>query len=405
MDPVTIALFFMAGCALLLGGCGAQKEENETFSLEWEPIPEEKIEIDEENDSQANNNMTLKCICSPGNETTLKSTTGYDSQGGILGTEADIEFYTFKECKTSADKLCKPEIEGKVWKCPDQNHTVNENHTVSCETFMFCLYGIGIVYIKEDGQVQGKEFLGNYVIDTVTGARLILNSSMNPQGIPLYSGKTLNGKCQYIPLKGDLRAGYEGINITTDDAFQAGSTYNYIHPLVALERYKNEPDKLAKLGLNHKNVNYNYHGSFSSIYNKFSIADNRIEVAMCQGVLCVDGEPYTSSLAGKYIDVELEDGTVLACIVGDAKGNETGSSSDGIFHHDNSFMELLGTDNKNAKSKGNVNSNKADILHGQDVVGIYVYEEKRLYDEAKGEYTYYFSDYNGDMSIDENGSE
>lgn len=65
MDPVTIALFFMAGCALLLGGCGAQKEENETSSLEWKPISEEKTEIDKENDSQTNNNMTLKCICSP----------------------------------------------------------------------------------------------------------------------------------------------------------------------------------------------------------------------------------------------------------------------------------------------------------------------------------------------------
>ncbi len=106
-------------------------------------------------------------------------------------------------------------------------------------------------------------------------------------------------------------------------------------------------------------------------------------------------------MAGKYIDVELGDGTILACIVGDAKGDESGSSSDNIFHYDDSFMELMGIDNDNAKMQGSENADKADILHGEDVIGIYVYEEKRLYDTNNGEYTYYFSDYYGDMNANE----
>lgn len=401
MDPVTIGILITIGCGLFLAGCTAQEEENNENSSIWEPIPEDKIEehlgVDED-DSPANNNMILKCTCSEGNMTNLKATSGYSAQGGIMGTDVDIEFKSFIRCDTSIDHVCKPEIEGNTWKCADESHTSNSQHQVTCDAFMFCRYGVGIVYITDAGQIQGEEYLGNYVVETVTGSRLILDSSINPQGIPLYSGRTLNGQYQYISLKGYSQATYEGIAITCDNAFEAGGNYNYIHPLVALERYKNDIQKLEQLGLSSKNVNFDYHGSFSSRYNSFSTADNRIEVAMRKGILCIDGEEFSYSLAGKYIDVELEDGTILACIVGDAKGDESGSSSDNIFHHDGSFIELMGIDNDNAKLQGNANADKADILHGNDVVGIYVYEEIRLYNQNNGEYTYYFSDYNGDVN-------
>lgn len=72
------------------------------------------------------------------------------------------------------------------------------------------------------------------------------------------------------------------------------------------------------------------------------------------------------------------------------------------FYYDGSFMELMGLDNDNAKLQGSANADKADILHGNDVVGIYVYEEIRLYNQDNGEYTYYFSDYNGDVNKGEN---
>lgn len=404
MDPVTIAVLVTIGCGLFLAGCASQEKENDELSFEWQPIPEDQYEEHlrrDEDNSPAGNNMQSKCTCSEGNITTLKSTSGYDAQGGIMGTDVDINFINFKKCDTSIDGICKPEIDGEMWKCADESHVTNEHHQVTCDAFMFCRYGVGIVYITDNGQIQGKEYLGNYVVETVTGARLILDSNLNPQGIPLYSGRTLNGNYQYISLNGDSRATYSGIAITCDNAFKAGGNYSYIHPLVTLERYRDNFQKLEALGLNNKNVNYDYHGSFSSGYNRFSTADNRIEVAMRKGILCIDGEDFTDTLAGKYIDVELGDGTILACIVGDAKGDESGSSSDNIFHYDDSFMELMGIDNDNAKMQGSENADKADILHGEDVIGIYVYEEKRLYDTNNGEYTYYFSDYYGDMNANE----
>lgn len=329
---------------------------------------------------------------SPGNETTLKSTTGYDSQGGILGTEADIEFYTFKECKTSADKLCKPEIEGKVWKCPDQNHTVNDKHTVSCETFMFCLYGIGIVYIKEDGQVQGKEFLGNYVVDTVTGARLILDSDVNPKGIPLYTTFTMNGRYQTIDLRDISDAEYGNVAITSDRVQSAkGGFYKYVHRQLVMNEFTMEQNEAVK-----NTFQLKHHGSFQSGLNEFATADNRIEVALRENILCKDGENFNYYLGGKYVDILLGDGTVLACIVGDAKGNESGSDENGISHYDGSIVELMGINNDSFSVPKDANCDKSDILHGEDIVEIRVYEEKRLYN-YEDQYIYYFSDNKGDM--------
>lgn len=57
-----------------------------------------------------------------------------------------------------------------------------------------------------------------------------------------------------------------------------------------------------------------------------------------------------------------------------------------IVHHKNSIIELLATGDSGS------NADKQDILHGCDMVGVYVYSEKRLYDSATGNYTYYFSE-------------
>lgn len=57
-----------------------------------------------------------------------------------------------------------------------------------------------------------------------------------------------------------------------------------------------------------------------------------------------------------------------------------------MVHHDGSIIELLETGSQET------NADKNDILHGCDIAGAYVYSEKRLYDPATGEYTYYFSE-------------
>ena len=51
-----------------------------------------------------------------------------------------------------------------------------------------------------------------------------------------------------------------------------------------------------------------------------------------------------------------------------------------------------------------VNAKKEDILHGCDIVGVYVYSEKRLYNYQSDHYTYYFSDHREDLNINDNES-
>ncbi len=91
-------------------------------------------------------------------------------------------------------------------------------------------------------------------------------------------------------------------------------------------------DKVRRL------FNESYHGVFTSNGIPFSMADSRIEIACRWGISTCDGEAYDSSLAGKYIDFELSDGTVLACILGASKGNEPGSDLTGVVHHDGSII-------------------------------------------------------------------
>ncbi len=400
MDPITIGILIMIGCGLFLAGCTAHEEENnENFSL-WEPIPEDMIEahLGDDDDSPANNNMELKCTCSEGNVTTLKSASGYSAQGGIMGTDVDIEFESFIRCDTSIDHICKPEIEGSTWKCADENHTSNSHHQVTCDAFMFCRYGVGIVYITDAGQIQGKEYLRNYVVETVTGARLILDSNINPQGIPLYSGPTMNGAYASTDLRGVASAKYAAAAISTDNVYMPkAGYYKFVH--AAFMNLSEAEKELIK-----ETYNPEYHGSFHSKNNEFSTADNRIEVALREDILCKDGEEFSYYLGGKYVDIILSDGTTLACIVGDAKGNEVGSSEDGATHYDGSIVEIMGINNDNFAIDEEKNCNRFDLLHGEDIIEIRVYSDKKLYTD-EDQYVYYFSDYNGDMNVQDQEEE
>lgn len=237
---------------------------------------------------------------------------------------------------------------------------------------LLCTRG-GVITIKVHGQIYLDTYDGDLVYKTVTGATLITDPVLNPQGIPLYSGRTMNGKYVYRSLTDYSAARYSNTGITVDKTRLEKGRYAYIHP------DKNQKDLPLSF-------NADYHGTFTSNGNTFSMADNRIEVAVRWGISTYDGEPGDWTLAGKYLDIELSDGTVLACIMGAAKGDEDSWDTSGVVHHKNSIIELLETGNLE------INADKQDILHGCDMVGVYVYSEKRLYDYNTNEYTYYFSD-------------
>ena len=244
---------------------------------------------------------------------------------------------------------------------------------INMMSMLFCQYGGGIISAKESGQGNIYCYDGELVFLTATGAKLITDLSLNPQGIPLYSGRTMNGNYVFFSLAKYPTAQYSKACITTDKTRLEGSLYKYIHPS---GWQINLPVSFNK----------DYHGNFTSNGNTFSIADNRIEIACRRGISTCDGESFDTTLAGKYVDVVLSDGTVLACIMGGSKGDEPGSDPTGVVHHDGSIIELLETGGQED------NADKDDILHGCDMVGAYVYSEKRLYDPATGEYTYYFSE-------------
>lgn len=237
---------------------------------------------------------------------------------------------------------------------------------------LLCTRG-GVITIKVHGQIYLDFYEGDLVYETVTGATLITDSMINPQGIPLYSGKTMNGKYEYCELTPYTAAKYPYVSITVDKTRLEGRSYRNIHPA---KESKNLP----------LSFNEDYHGTFTSRGNTFSLADNRIEVAVRWGISTCDGEPADETLAGKYLDIELSDGTVLACIMGGAKGDENSWDTTGVVHQKDSIIELLETGDLE------INADKWDILHGCDMVGVYVYSEKRLYDKNADEYTYYFSD-------------
>lgn len=393
MDPI-MAVFILVGFSALLAGCAGPEDDNE-FHLEIEPIPEEESEKEvgkENDDSPGNSNMTLKCTSSEVT-TMLNSASGYNFQGGRIATECDISFKNFESCNYSQDHICKPDIDGDAWKCADNSHAANGHHGVNCNTFMFCRYGLGIVYITDSGQSAGATYLQQYVIETVTGARLILDSDINPRGIPLYSGPTMNGEYDIIDLTNIKYALYDNVAISSDDVTQSfGGYYKYVHPELL------SSDKNIQL---EDTYNPKYHKRFQSRYNEFSIADNRIEVALKKGVLCPNGEKFDYYLGGKYVDIVLSDNTTLACIVGDAKGNE---NDDEIIHYDNSIVELMGINNQQFDNDSDTNCDKNDLLHGESIKEIHVYRDKRLY-TYEDKYVYYFSDLNGDMSGNEAASE
>lgn len=241
-------------------------------------------------------------------------------------------------------------------------------------SMLFCWFGGGIISAKQSGQKKINNcYNGDLVYMTASGAKLITDVSLNPQGIPLYSGRTMNGQYIYCPLNTYSQAQYSKVAITTDKTWREGASYKYIHPV------EWQIDLPASF-------NQAYHGNFTSNESIFSMADNRIEIACRRGISTYDGEKFDETLAGKYIDIVLSDGTVIACILGGSKGDEEGSDPAGVVHYDGSIIELLAT-----KYQGN-DANKEDILHGCDIVGAYVYSEKRLYNSTTGEYTYYFSE-------------
>ena len=314
----------------------------------------------------------------------------------------------FSKCSATEDGRCvvieQDTIEGNIWQDTDAERLINGWETLKSESsYMICTVGEGVLHFLDPNPeinniVAGKGYIksdltmGGLVRKTVTDAYLVMDMEKNPLGLPLYTGKTMNGDAMYLDLSGYKEAKYDHVTLSTDKASIAAGNYWYIHPQVQQGNH-DIPES----------YNSDYHGSFSSgendnKKNSFSIADDRIEIAVRRGIASgLDQEAFTYELAGKYIDVVLSDGTVLACIMGDAKGDEKGSSPDGIVHHDGSIIEFLGLDNDSFSKGENMNCDKEDILHGCDIEGVIVYSEKRLYDPVLKEYTYFFADNKGDL--------
>ena len=233
---------------------------------------------------------------------------------------------------------------------------------ITMTSMLFCKHG-GIITPLTPGQT--KEEMG------FIKPFFITDKTINPQGIPLYSGQTLNSNYTYVSFEGVKTAKYENV-VPSREAAVAGDLYAYIHPIAV--KKENLPESFKE----------DYHGSFTSNGIVCSTADNRIEIACRQRLAICDNEIWASTLAGKYIDIVLSDGTVLACIMGDTKGNLQNNE---IADADGSIIEFL---TLSAPDSSKINIKKEDIFHGCDMVGAYVYSELRLYDGEQ--YTYYFSD-------------
>lgn len=236
---------------------------------------------------------------------------------------------------------------------------------ITMTSMLFCKHG-GIITPVTSGQVEEEISFVKPI--------LIENKTINPQGIPLYNGQTLNYQYEFVSFEGYETAQYDKI-VPSREPAEAGSSYANIHPMA-----------VGKTNLA-EGFREECHGSFTSNGIVCSTADNRIEIACRWGISTADGEAWASTLAGKYIDIVLSDGTVLACIMGDSKGNEAGSDNKGIVHTDGSIIEFL---TLSAPNDSSINVNKEDIFHGCDMVGAYVYSDLRLCDG--NQYTYYFSD-------------
>lgn len=64
-------------------------------------------------------------------------------------------------------------------------------------------------------------------------------------------------------------------------------------------------------------------------------------IRMIDGRMLIALGQHYSSTIGTYIDIQLEDGTVLACILGDVKANKDTDSTKRYCIHDNSVLEFI----------------------------------------------------------------
>lgn len=120
-----------------------------------EPIPEKDLEeqIESEKDNRpSNDHVMLKCTSGSDKIIPLMNASGDVIQGGKLVTATDINIGEegFTQCSTPPDEniKCKPTIENQQWQCTDEKHTSNTCDAVTCDSFMFCLHGYGIIYIQ-----------------------------------------------------------------------------------------------------------------------------------------------------------------------------------------------------------------------------------------------------------------
>ncbi len=160
---VLIDILIIAGLSLLLEGCRGSEEDDDIIdSVNVEFIPNDKFEkaAETEDDvSTANDNVLLKCTSGGEKIIPLKDASGNYIQKGKLLTETDTNIEEgFIYCNTAPDEngKCIPQIEKGKWQCTNTSHTSNMCDTVNCNSFMFCLYGYGIIYVHEDGQQEGE---------------------------------------------------------------------------------------------------------------------------------------------------------------------------------------------------------------------------------------------------------
>lgn len=187
---------------------------------------------------------------------------------------------------------------------------------------------------------QGYEFIGNTTTGGTTSGsgsglqaahgKKITDATLNPYDLPLYDGLTMDAT--------KLGCDSWEINFDTQNDITSGlsTTYGMAH------------DNRVKVGASYGDNNY---GPDATCGTKvpYTDVDGRMSLAIPwrytykNGV--TDSEPDASEwtsgkLAGRYFDVVFKDGTVLAGIMGDAKGKEA-NSYDSWAHTDKSVLEVV----------------------------------------------------------------
>lgn len=155
MDPFLVILI-LAGCGAFLTGCGKQESVNREAEINIEPdIPEE--DSMEDTKSPAVSYMQLKCTSGKDAIVFMEVASGNSLQSELQAISKDTKLGDFFiKCDSSQDKKCIPDFEGNEWKCTNKDHISNGCNTVDNDSFLFCRYGLGLVYIDEDGQQEGK---------------------------------------------------------------------------------------------------------------------------------------------------------------------------------------------------------------------------------------------------------